>query len=1642
MIEDKIIEWIELGDSIQKIDIYNKHYTHILFQGYYLLSQFGQFPEYFYLLNIFLFFVQIWELNLLKIDVENDGILEILKYLENVFLFHTLVRDSKTFSILLAVTVSIYILYILLLIINIILIKKKIKIIFFISLNSFLNILIMYFINGPSLYILLSSVLCYENNSIVLCSFKSASFIIFFILDVIYAIFMVSSLFFSSLYFNNIGKINGSNAKCRINCNFTTIIIVIKLIYTIFNFILNILAEEKIKYGINAYYLFIFFGNLFISIYTHKYLFYYNQIINKSFHYGWYCTTWFSFCILSKKLIGMNDITLYIIFGLIIITIGFYYSNKYKEFRLMTEFNMLEENNLKDIEIFNYLLLNYLKKNDFQSKIIIAGIIKRFEEYLSINAELYDQYHKFLDDKHLQRLFTSKNELSILSMISIIYSNSIEKSKDKTDITLNMCYFLVNIFKNPTYSIWLCTKIKSFSHVQSYNTFVLMEEIKEYLIGILKQNSHKMSIKHIQFSCAILYNQYVEIFKMKIYDATCSQIEYFDILKNNLTTEKTAENFLKIGEDILSLRKDIFDLWRKIILLNPFSTESESNYMIYLDNVLKDDVILKTEEKRFNSNKALKLAERNNEYYSMYIQDLSAVLLIDGYSYNGKIIYDTPNFPSMFMFSEKEILNISIDDLLPDAIQNFHRFLVEDSIKYSNLGYIFKKQVDALIKGKNGLIFNIYLFIRPVPNLSFGLIYFCYIQKIKEQNFILILDENLYINGFTVINKIDSNFTMDNSKSNFGLTTYINGHHIGLIIPEVLLQMKYDDKSDHFTLGKTDIDLKGNLYPISNFQNSKDKIEMILDAIKKSTNNEFCDINKLASLDEYDEFIKYLNSINSKPLSIFFRIQFLSFIGGRYKYYRIYVAKDLTSCNENILDSESKNNILNTEEEMNLKDSLQNINQLNKLKHFQFKTNTIVNRDHPHLIKLNTKLNKKITNEANEFNEQSDIKEKNNSQNLLDNSNNNKNININYRKSKPSSILTQSSSESVEFIKLKNEIINKNDFFYVKLMKYLGFLFVILNITLIIYDFCFSHKVINNMVEFLRQNLYFSHTKICAACIYYNAINLKLLKKGFLDCDLCISQKCYEVYGKLLETCLKEVRKQKYNISLFYEDYQNIFNQKIHVNLDIYNRSLSNHLSLDINNFLNLIISYGMRILADLRDIFESDLDKDNMGILETYLENLIKNSLKYFYSDYKGFYEEEKQLKCEKVSNNPPFRILISILMVIFLMIIFIYLIYYINSIELYFLDRLINFNSSSFEKYLKNLDELKKKFRDDTNDEDDKNADELNPDGDDSDLKKDNNSKIKKENSINKDKIPKKKKGKNNKIQQQKLKKQKIMSKYFYKLNTFYGLKIGIFFLLSITYFILTKLITNLIKQNHKKFDTVVEQVDKVYLESYEIFLTFLEQIENLSNNNNKSLLKFPEDSEIEKPKFGNSLLYLSKQYKNFKEVSLLDSIYNNNACQVIVEDTRDILFCTQIFSSIITKGMEQAIIQMGVIITNVIDELNTLKDYNTFNEINNINSTYFEYELFMGKYMLFSFFKTHEIFEILRNHEKSYIYKINKIFLFIYGIIYGLLIIFVYCFISSYKNVINSFFNFIGILPSKFISDDEFFYNTILKLEKEFY
>ena len=324
--------------------------------------------------------------------------------------------------------------------------------------------------------------------------------------------------------------------------------------------------------------------------------------------------------------------------------------------------------------------------------------------------------------------------------------------------------------------------------------------------------------------------------------------------------------------------------------------------MLFIDSILQDNILAKKEEKKFFELQAEKLPEKYNINYSIFNKDNSIVLLADGNTFNGKIVYFTPNFPYLFMFNEKEILNITIEDLVPNVI-NFHKYLVEDIIKNSNLNYAFKGLRNAFLKGKNGLIFNVYLYVKPVPNLYYGLVYFIYIQKINIENFIILIDKNFLINGSSETSMTDNNFIIGN---NYNLSLYINGHHIGAIIPEIFLYLNYDIKTDSFYLYKKNIDLKGYLYPIIDFKNIDENISIILNEIKKRKNTERQ--NKIEIYEEYDELISSLNKENIKPFSIFFRIESYSFLKGKYMYYRVYISNDIMNENNYLI-----NNHLNSE---------------------------------------------------------------------------------------------------------------------------------------------------------------------------------------------------------------------------------------------------------------------------------------------------------------------------------------------------------------------------------------------------------------------------------------------------------------------------------------------------------------------------------------------------------------------------------------------------------------------------------------------------------------------------------------------------------------------------------------------------------
>ena len=1075
-----------------------------------------------------------------------------------------------------------------------------------------------------------------------------------------------------------------------------------------------------------------------------------------------------------------------------------------------------------------------------------------------------------------------------------------------------------------------------------------------------------------------------------------------------------------------------------MIELNPLDSEAERDYIVYLDVILQDEFLKKEEMKKYRDKKEAFYSDKHNIYFDMFNQEKSAILLCDGYSFNGKIFYYTPNFASLFGFTGKEISNISIEDLMPDVVQNFHKYIVEENIKYTNLMTIFKAKKNLLLKGKNGLLFNIYLYLRILPNLQYGMLFILYIQKNEEKNFMIILDEKMHIDGFTESGQMDSNFTVNNV-SNYGLSQLVIGYHIGLIIPEIILQIDYDTKSGKYFFIKENVDLKGFFYPTHNTKEMSIKLQKILDNIKERKNKEDEEEDnneKMKSVDEFNEFIKEINSQTKKSYSIFYRIECRKFIEGKYRYYRIYITNDLLSENFNDNLSNTKINLI-TNTDNNFKDNnsitdnpTKNAEKLIKLKINQNKNNMD-----------NIKKKKIIHNEEN-------TNDNNNNEGLNINQNQ---INFSQPTSNSSSVLSKANKETNEFHKLKDEIINKKDFLNIRIIRYLVIFYIIIIIALIAYDYIFTKRVINSLSEFLRENFYFENTKIACANTYNSALNIRLLRNKTINEMDCPNSNCTSFYTDLLVKSFTEIRKLKYDLNEYFPDYLDIFNKKIVVPSKSYKIPDLEYFKLDTDNYLNFLIANGLKITANITNYFGNDtfFGFPSYEILDTYMDNLLTASYNFFKSDIlKGFEGKDKEKRCMKYSDNPPKRLIISLACFIIIAIILIKLVCKMYSTQIFYLEKLINFSSTNFDEYLKKLDELKKSLRDENNDDEDKNMDDVDEDSENKNDNEDDNKNINNNKDI-KNKLDKKrdnykkKKNKQNKLHLQKLKKRKNMSNYFFKINCFFAIKIILSFLILVIYFIITILLFSNYKSNFSEFDHSIVEINSIYMNIFETFLGFKQQVEKFFNSSNQEEITIPNDADLSQPKLGNTLFdIIHNSIYNKEYLEKLRILYNENACDILNKDVENDKYCETLFSSVLVKGLDQVIVQMSIIINNCIDDLTTLKATKNLTEFYSIKNYYYNYEILVGYYIFNSFLITRDIFAVFREDEKKYITNIQKAISIIY--IFFVLFITILCFyfIYQYKSVGNSFWNFIGILPNKFISDDENFYDSIIKLGELLY
>ena len=1680
MIESNVIEWLDFGDATQKIDVYSRIIFIPIFRFWRILLKNKLSYIIIDIIFLFLFFLQIWTISLINVAIEKEFFLDILNYLKIVINLYEAINNAATYENFI---ISFFVIILFNIVLNtfVFVVNRKIDISYLAILINLIYILIFYYLLGPVIITSLMSLWCENKNHkyLKVVCFSNSTHLIYLIISFANILFYITGTFFFSFYGNEIDILskNSRGKNIRINCYYELYCLISKVcIFSFGYFFYSMDYEEEEDILIKLLFEgFILLNSLIMSIYVYKNVYFYNNVINLINHFGWYFTFWFSFCIILKSVLNLTGISNFITIGWIIITFVLSKAYLMNENILITEANIFELNNLKSIEMLkNTLLIKLSEKNQNKIKILLFGIIKKFEEFISNNPEINYQYQKLINDKNLNKKFNREDTLPILSIIYLLYTYYLEKLTDKNELTLHLCYFLINKLDNRALAMLLCSKLKSETHKDLYYKYLLTKDIKDYLIEKLKKYTKKESIKHVEIGSVILYNLYIDLFKIKIYDGLCSQIDYFDLLKNTAVTNKTTENFLKTGENIFKNRDEIKIIWDKIIELNPFSDDAHRDYLLYLDTIVQDESLSRDETKKYMLLKNSKSQEKFNVYHTMFLNNTSSVLLIDGYLSNGKILYATQNFSGLFMYSGKELLNLTVDDLLPNCVQTFHKELINDAIKYSNVKNIFKEPNDSLLKNKMNGLFSTKLFIKPVPNLSYGLVYFTYLQKVHDSSFNIILDKDLKINGFSEMTQSGSAFTMNNG---YNLSQKLIGNHVGLIIPDILPLLEY--KNEEFNIIKKDYELKGYLYPVENVKDIKCKLDIILEKIKnnKVNINDFQgniedDPQNISS--EFNDLMNELSIQKIKPFSIFYKIQLRTFIEGKYKYYKISINNDIISESQinpmkneamEIKDNKKEKNKITVglktdiikESTKKIKINVQEKNTKAGGGEKNIQNNNAENSNLSKHSRLSADLNNKV--EANTENQ-----EKSNKNNDNNNNENEKNREKLVGLARINSISNYNSKTIVTIRrcnKIKNEIMNKEIILPLKIMTIICFLFLIISIIFMILDLLEIEKAFVKLCNYLQCHLLFSDIKINIGTLYTLSVNVRWMSHSMYreSSKSHLNEEWTDFYKNLLEENLALIQDMKTFAYQVTGDFEKAVKKRYKVGIYSYKFSESEIFDYNLDNMFSYIINNQIKLL-DKFDYFHNtncETIKTELGLQEINLKNLIETSY-FLYKLKLNIFDDPKEVKknAENIFYYFPFSFLISGLIFLLFLFVYAYFTLKLNNIEINFLDKLINFNSNEFDNYIKKLDEIKKKLRNDNNEEEDKGEDiDLNEldskkkdddDGEKNDIIVEKNSE-----EFEKKRNRKKMRSKQSKIQQQRRKKLSLMITYFWSSNIFFQIKVALIFVLTLGYYIINILISKSNRNDYLKFDEMNDSLNDVYEESISNFVRLKRELDkyelyytDCNTINNASKMNIPRINNITIPKFGNLIMQISRN-SDFQKKTLqkFNNLYSNDACEQIMEYSYQLDYCKNFWSGVLTKGIEQAITQMGVVIGTVVDELQALNDDPNLKLSDLLSSSSFiEYEQFNQYYLFKSYKKTSAIFNELRDEKLKAIKTMNRLILYFYIVAVILLFALFYYFLYKFSYLFNSFLNFIAILPIKYISEDENFYNEIIKFGDKYY
>jgi len=488
-------------------------------------------------------------------------------------------------------------------------------------------------------------------------------------------------------------------------------------------------------------------GGLYFMIEYLRHFSFYHKVI--SYYYGVCITSYFWFSV-NLGLVNVWSHYKYtgltLLFGVaIIIPLVLNIRRKYIRFTLLnSKYTKIQSDYHLDFYIKQILnITNNQNKKEEDEILLLSFIMNHKNECTDQDCPLKLEENIYFPVTNSTLKYEGRkynDRILILSVLKDIYKNYLKLYPFKCSLHLSYGNFLFHHFGNIHLAItelYLAEKMPM-TLQQTFSIYRSKKFIEEYLESRYNKKAmgeeEKHSFRNLDVTVVIHFEHLNGKLIKAIEKSANGHLEFWRQLDNMVPNLNSLH---KLGLNITDSNKEVDDIWKQLVRINPNHQKALKNYGHYLKDVRNDCERSTGLLERSNTNSKL-MNDHMNDFDVMFADDTSIVVInARDKETQGKIMKTNIGVTNLFKYNQAELIGQDVTILMPSIIGKDHNYFMEKYFK-TRKETVVDNEKELYAIQRSGSLICVLAIVKIVPSLKETIKYIALLrQQRKEDEFIL-----------------------------------------------------------------------------------------------------------------------------------------------------------------------------------------------------------------------------------------------------------------------------------------------------------------------------------------------------------------------------------------------------------------------------------------------------------------------------------------------------------------------------------------------------------------------------------------------------------------------------------------------------------------------------------------------------------------------------------------------------------------------------------------------------------------------------------------------------------------------------------------------------------------------------------------